>query len=145
MPYPEEWVAPAREELTQIGIRELRTAEDVDAALATDSGTVMVVVNSICGCAAANARPGVAMALQQEPRPDHAATVFAGQDMEATERARDYFLPQPPSSPSVALMRDGKLVFMLHRNMIEGRAPEEIASDLRGAFDEYCKPQQAEA
>ena len=143
MPYPEEWVAPARQELTQIGIRELKTADDVDAALKPASGTVMVVINSICGCAAANARPGVAMALQQGPRPDQATTVFAGQDMEATERAREYFLPQPPSSPSVALMRDGRLVYMLHRNRIEGRSPQEIAADLRGAFDEYCAPEAA--
>lgn len=145
MPYPEEWVAPAREELTQIGIQELKTAADVDAVLTPDNGTVMVVVNSICGCAAGNARPGIAMALQSEPRPDHLTTVFAGQDLEATERAREFFLPQPPSSPSVALMRDGKLVYMLHRNRIEGRSPVEIAADLRAAFDEYCAPSTAEA
>ncbi len=138
MPYPEEWVAPAREELTNIGIRELRTAGEVEETLGREEGTVLVVVNSICGCAAANARPAVADALKSTPKPDVLTSVFAGQDMEATERARDFFSPQPPSSPSVALMRDGKLVFMLHRDRIEGRSSEAIADDLKEAFRLYC-------
>ena len=141
MPYPEEWVAPAREELTSIGIEELRTAQEVEATLGHKEGTVLVVVNSICGCAAASARPAVADALKAEPKPDILASVFAGQDVEATERAREFFAPQPPSSPSVALMRDGKLVFMLHRNRIEGRSSEAIADDLKEAFRLYCQPE----
>ena len=138
MPYPEEWVAPAREELTKIGIKELRTAGEVEETLGRDEGTVLVVVNSICGCAAANARPAVADALKSTPKPGVLTSVFAGQDMEATERARRFFSPQPPSSPSVALMRDGKLVFMLHRDRIEGRSSEAIADDLKEAFRLYC-------
>ena len=138
MPYPEEWVAPAREELTSIGIQELRTAKEVEETLGRKDGTVLVVVNSICGCAASNARPAVADALNSTPKPDVLTSVFAGQDMEATERARQYFNPQPPSSPSVALMRDGKLVFMLHRNRIEGRSSQAIADDLKEAFSLYC-------
>ncbi len=140
MPYPEEWVKPAREELIQLGVQELHTPQEVDEALKKDEGTVMVVVNSICGCAAGKARPGIARALQEEPRPDLITTVFAGQDVEATARAREYFLPYPPSSPSVALLRDGKLVFMLQRHQIESREAEAIAGDLREAFQEYCKP-----
>lgn len=143
MPYPEEWVKPAREELTQIGIRELKTAEEVDQALQKQEGTTLVVVNSICGCAAGAARPGIAQALAQEPRPGVLTSVFAGQDLEATERAREYFMPQPPSSPSVALMQDGKLVFMLHRQQIEGRDAAAIAADLRDAFNTYCAKQEA--
>jgi len=138
MPYPEEWVASAREELTSIGIKEMRTAKEVEDTLGRDKGTVLVVVNSICGCAAANARPAVADALNSTPKPDVLTSVFAGQDMEATERARQYFSPQPPSSPSVALIRDGKLVFMLHRNRIEGRSSQAIADDLKEAFRLYC-------
>ena len=121
MPYPEEWVKPAREELIQLGVQELHTPQEVDEALKKNEGTVMVVVNSICGCAAGKARPGIARALQEEPRPDLITTVFAGQDVEAIARAREYFLPCPPSSPSVALLRDGKLVFMLQRHQIESR------------------------
>ncbi len=139
MPYPEEWVTPAREELTSIGIEELRTASEVEKTLGRRKGTVLVVVNSICGCAAGNARPAVADALKSGPKPDTLTSVFAGQDIEATERAREYFSPQPPSSPSVALMRDGKLVFMLHRNRIEGRPSEAIANDLKEAFRLYCE------
>jgi putative YphP/YqiW family bacilliredoxin len=139
MPYPEEWVTPAREELKSIGIEELRTSQEVEATLGNKEGTVLVVVNSICGCAAANARPAVAEALKAEPKPDVLTSVFAGQDVEATERAREYFAPQPPSSPSVALMRDGKLVFMLHRERIEGRPSEAIADDLKEAFSLYCR------
>jgi putative YphP/YqiW family bacilliredoxin len=138
MPYPEEWVAPARKELIDIGITELKTAEEVDEVLEDNSGTVLVVVNSICGCAASLARPALAEALESQPRPERLTSVFAGQDLEATERAREHFSPQPPSSPSVALVKDGKLVFMLHRNRIEGRSSDAIAADLREAFDLYC-------
>ena len=140
MSYPEEWVRPAREELIRLGVQELCTPEDVDKALKETSGTIMVVVNSICGCAAGKARPGIARALQEEPRPDLVTTVFAGHDMEATTRAREYFLPYPPSSPSIALLRDGKLVYMMQRHQIESRESDAIASDLREAFQEYCQP-----
>lgn len=142
MPYPEEWVRPAREELTQLGIRELRSPEEVDEVLSKKEGTVLVVVNSICGCAAGRARPAVGMALAEGPLPDQVVSVFAGQDLEATQRARDYFQPQPPSSPSLGLMRDGKLVYMMHRHLIESREAEEIAADLKQAFEEYCRKEQ---
>src|SRR3977135_1866641 len=121
MPYPEEVIRPMREELTRLGVQELRTPEAVDETLQNSKGTVMVVVNSICGCAAGKARPGVAMALQHPRRPDQVATVFAGADVEATDRARSYFAPYPPSSPSIGLLRDGTLVFMLQRKDIENR------------------------
>lgn len=124
-----------REELTKLGVEELLTATDVDAALSRP-GTTMVVVNSVCGCAAGGARPGVAKALQHEKKPDHVVTVFAGQDLEATERARSYFTGMPPSSPAVALMRDGQLVGFMPRHHIEGRSPEMIAASLTSAFDE---------
>jgi putative YphP/YqiW family bacilliredoxin len=137
MPYPEQFIAPMRAELTQLGMRELRTAADVDAAVASP-GTVMVVVNSVCGCAAGKARPGIAIALQNERRPDHLGTVFAGADIEATARAREHLLPYPPSSPSVALLQDGKVVFMLERRDIENRDAGSIARMLRGAFDQFC-------
>lgn len=143
--YPEEFVAPMREELTAIGFRELRTPEDVDAALAHTPGTTLVVVNSICGCAAGKARPGVATALQNANRPDNLTTVFAGQDREATDRARSYFTGYPPSSPSIALLRDGKLIFMMERRDIEGRDPYSIADDLTRAFDQYCAPAASSA
>jgi putative YphP/YqiW family bacilliredoxin len=138
MPYPEEWVRPAREELKQIGVQELKNAADVDRVLSNHQGTALVVVNSICGCAAGSARPAIAKALAAGPRPDTLASVFAGQDLDATERAREYFKPQPPSSPSVALMKDGKLVYMMHRNLIEGRNPDAIAKDLSEALKTYC-------
>lgn len=138
MPYPEVFVKPMREELTRLGAHELRDAAAVDAVIASTKGTVLVVVNSVCGCAAGRARPAVAMALNHPVRPDLVTTVFAGQDLEATARARDYFVGYPPSSPQMALLRDGKLVFMLQRHEIEGRSPEEIADDLVGAFDRYC-------
>ena len=138
MPYPEPFIAPMRAELTRLGVRELRTAADVDDAVAT-TGTVMIVVNSVCGCAAGKARPGIALALQHARRPDLVGTVFAGADTEATERARQYFAPYPPSSPSVGLLRDGKLVFMLERRDIENRDAAAIAQRLSSAFDEYCK------
>jgi putative YphP/YqiW family bacilliredoxin len=126
-----------RAELTQLGIEELRTPEQVDSAVQA-SGTVMIVVNSVCGCAAGKARPAIAMALQHERRPDHVGTVFAGADVEATERARGHFAPYPPSSPSVALLRDGQLVFMLQRRDIETRDAAGIAATLRAAFDQVC-------
>lgn len=138
MPYPEEWVAPARQELIQMGARELRTVEEVDQLFTSADGTALIVINSICGCAAGSARPAIAAALEAGPKPDHLMTVFAGQDLEATERVRDYFSPQPPSSPSVALIKNGKLVYMMHRHQIEGRAPEAIAADLQEALQEYC-------
>ena len=136
--YPEEYVQPIREELTRIGFQELRTPADVDAVLTKASGTVLVVVNSICGCAAGRARPAVAMALENKARPEVLATVFAGQDTDATNQARTYFTGYPPSSPSVALLRDGKLVYMLERKEIEGRDPYAIAEDLTKAFDRFC-------
>ncbi len=136
--YPEEFVQPMREELTRIGFRELRSAAEVDALLSKQRGTVLVVVNSICGCAAGRARPAVAQALENKARPDILATVFAGQDVDATTQARSYFSGYPPSSPSVALLRDGKLVFMLERKDIEGRDPYLIAEDLSQAFQRFC-------
>src|SRR5688500_19844029 len=138
MPYPEIMIRPMREELTRLGVEELRTETDVDRTLQTSEGTVMVVVNSICGCAAGKARPGVALALQHETRPDKVATVFAGAGIEATERARSYFNGYPPSSPSIALLKDGKLVYMLERHQIEGRGPSQIAQELTQAFDQHC-------
>jgi putative YphP/YqiW family bacilliredoxin len=138
MPYDERFVTPMREELTRLGVRELRTPADVDAQLKDAAGTTLVVVNSICGCAARNARPAVATALKHATKPDALTTVFAGQDLDATERARSYFTGYRPSSPQIALLKDGKVVFMLERNRIEGRTATEIADDLVGAFDEYC-------
>src|SRR5262245_42093804 len=144
MPYPEFFVAPMREELTRFGVRELRTADEVDALLGRRASadqpgaTVMVVVNSVCGCAAGKARPGVAMALQHQNKPDIVATVFAGADIDATERARSYFAGYPPSSPSIALLRDGKLLWMLERRNIENQTAETIAMTLAAAFDKYC-------
>jgi putative YphP/YqiW family bacilliredoxin len=139
--YPEEFVAPMREELTNVGFRELRTPQDVDEALSAGRGTTLVMVNSICGCAAGKARPAVVQAISNPARPDVLTTVFAGQDRDATERARSYFTGYPPSSPSIALLRDGKLVFMLERRDIEGRDAFSIADDLTHAFDQYCTPQ----
>lgn len=137
MPYPEMLIRPMREELTRIGVEELRDGDSVDRAL-TQEGTTMVVVNSVCGCAARNARPAVALALTHPNRPDRATTVFAGQDLEATERARGYFHGYPPSSPSIALLKDGDIVFMLQRHQIEGRDADQIADDLVEAFDRHC-------
>ena len=138
MPYPEPFVAPMRAELTRLGIKDLRTTADVDTAVKS-KGTVMIVVNSVCGCAAGKARPGIAIALQHGKRPDLAATVFAGADIEATDRAREYFAPYPPSSPSIGLLQDGKLVFMMERRDIENRDAAAIAARLTAAFDEHCK------
>jgi putative YphP/YqiW family bacilliredoxin len=137
MPYPEQFIAPMRDELARLGMRELRTAADVDSA-AAESGTVMIVVNSVCGCAAGKARPGIAIALQHARKPDVLGTVFAGADIDATERARAYFAPYPPSSPAVGLMKGGKLVFMLERRDIETRDTASIASALKAAFDTHC-------
>jgi putative YphP/YqiW family bacilliredoxin len=137
MAYPEQFIAPMREELTRVGVQELRTPAAVDDAVRT-SGTVMIVVNSICGCAAGKARPGIAKALQNAKRPSVVATVFAGADLEATERAREYLTPYPPSSPSVAILRDGKVVFMMERRDIETRNAEMIAEHLTTAFDNLC-------
>jgi putative YphP/YqiW family bacilliredoxin len=131
-------VIPMREELTRLGIEELRTPEAVDQALKAQSGTTLVVVNSICGCAAGRMRPAVRMALQQAAQPDKAFSVFAGQDTGATERARSYFTGQPPSSPSIAILRDGQLVYMMARRDIESREAPAIASDLKAALDKFC-------
>lgn len=136
--YPEIMVIPMREELTRLGAQELRTAEDVDRAMAHQPGTTMVVVNSICGCAAGRMRPAVRAALQHSSRPEKIFTVFAGQDQEATERARAYFTGYPPSSPSIALLRDGKLVYMMQRSDIENRDASDIAAELKTAFDKFC-------
>jgi putative YphP/YqiW family bacilliredoxin len=138
MPYPEAFIAPMREELTRLGVQELRTPADVDAAVKNTPGTLMIVVNSICGCAAGKARPGVALALDHAVRPNQVATVFAGADIEATDRARGYFTGYPPSSPSIGLLRDGKLVWMLERRQIENQGPQQIAEMLRTAIDEWC-------
>ena len=139
MAYPDFFVAPMRAELTDLGFEELRTPEAVDAAVTGTKGTLLVVVNSVCGCAAGKARPGIAMALlQNERKPQHVGTVFAGADVEATDRAREYMAPYPPSSPSVALFRDGKLVFMMQRRDIETRDAVAIANHLKTAFNEFC-------
>jgi putative YphP/YqiW family bacilliredoxin len=135
--YPESFIGPMREELTRIGFEEWRSPELVDAAV-KQPGTTLIVVNSMCGCAAGKARPGIALALARGKRPDHLGTVFAGADLEATETARGYFAPYPPSSPSVALMKDGKLVWMLQRRDIESQPADAIAQKLRSAFEEHC-------
>jgi bacilliredoxin len=137
VPYPEYLIAPMREELTRLGVQELRTVAAVDEAVKRP-GTVMVVVNSVCGCAAGKARPGIAVALQHSTKPDYSTTVFAGGDVEATDRARQYFTGYPPSSPSVALLKDGKLVYMLERHQIENQNADAIARQLTAAFDKYC-------
>lgn len=136
--YDERFVAPMRQELTQLGIEELRTAADVDARLKNAPGTTLVVVNSVCGCAARNARPAVAAALQHAVKPNQLTTVFAGQDVDAAARARSYFTGYAPSSPQIGLLKEGKLVFMLERHQIEGRTADQIAKDLVGAFEQYC-------
>ena len=138
MPYPEIMIRPMREDLTRLGVEELRTADAVDETVANTTGTLMVVVNSICGCAAGKARPGVALALQHQVKPDKVATVFAGADIEATERARSYFKGYGPSSPSIALLKNGELVYMLERYQIEGRDATAIAGELTKAFDQFC-------
>ena len=145
MPYPEIMIRPMREELTRLGIKEAKTAEEVDRAIKENTGTVMVVVNSVCGCAAGKARPGIAYALQHEPRPDHMITVFAGADIDATEQARGYFTGYQPSSPSIAILKDGQLVYMMERRQIEGRDAFRIAEELTQAFDKYCAPATTES
>jgi putative YphP/YqiW family bacilliredoxin len=136
--YPEPFIAPMREELTRVGFEELRTPEAVDQATAR-KGTTLMVVNSVCGCAAGKARPGIALSLSSGARPDHLTTVFAGGDVEATERARTYFAPYPPSSPSVALLKDGRLVFMMERRDIESQPAQAIAARLQAAYEQFCR------
>ena len=136
--YPEPMVAPMREELTRLGVQELRTAAEVAEALGNAKGTALVVVNSVCGCSARNARPAVATALAHETVPDQLFTVFAGQDLDATRAARAFFTGYPPSSPSIALLKDGRIVTMLERHQIEGRTAAEVAQDLVHAFDRHC-------
>lgn len=137
--YMRDMVQPMRDELTSLGIQELRTAEEVEEKLPSAKGTALVVVNSVCGCAAGQCRPGVAKALQHDLTPDHLFTVFAGQDKEATAKAREFFAPYPPSSPSIALLKDGELVHFIERHQVEDRSAEEIAADLTSAFDRFCR------
>ena len=136
--YPEIMLVPMREELTSVGVQELKTAEEVDRTIPTQHGTAMVIVNSICGCAAGRMRPAVRAALQNSSRPEKLFSVFAGQDKDATDRARSYFAGYPPSSPSIALLRDGKVVHMMQRSDIEHREAADIAAELRKAFDKFC-------
>ena len=143
--YDERMVTPMRQELTRLGVKEMRTAAEVDATLKDSKGTTLVVVNSVCGCAARNARPAVAAAIKHTAKPDSLTTVFAGQDTEATQRARSYFTGYAPSSPQIGLLKDGKLVYLLERHQIEGRSAGEIANDLTRAFDKYCAPAVATA
>jgi bacilliredoxin len=138
MPYSELMVAPMRQDLVKIGFRELRTPAEVDEVLGNEKRTTLLAVNSICGCAAGMMRPAVYLSLQGATKPEVLTTVFAGQDLDATDRAREYITGYPPSSPSVALFKDGELVYMMERHQIEGRYPEEIAEDLRAAFVEHC-------
>jgi len=138
MQYPEIMIRPMRQDLTRIGVEEFRTAESVDDAVRNTEGTLMIVVNSICGCAAGKARPGVALALRNAVKPDRVGTVFAGADLEATDRARSYFTGYRPSSPSIGILKNGELVYMMERFQIEGRGPEEIAAELTRAFADVC-------
>lgn len=138
MPYPEFMVAPMRQDLVKVGFVELRTPADVDEVLGKETRTTLLAVNSVCGCAAAMMRPAVYLSLQGQKRPEVLTTVFAGQDLEATDRARQYVVGYPPSSPSVALFKDGELVYFMERHRIEGRHPEDIAADLRDAYARHC-------
>jgi putative YphP/YqiW family bacilliredoxin len=138
VPYPEMLIAPMRGEMLEMGAREARTAQEVDDVVKNTDGVVMMVVNSVCGCAAGKARPGIALALQHEKRPAVVATVFAGADLEATERARSYFTGHAPSSPSIGLLKDGQLVYLMERRDIESRSAEMIADELKRAFDQHC-------
>lgn len=138
MPYDPRMVQPMRDELTRLGVRELRSVAEVDEALGDPRGTTLVFVNSVCGCAAGSARPGLSLALKHSARPQQLTTVFAGQDLDATARARQYFSDYAPSSPSIALLRDGEVVHFVHRHMLEGRSPQQIAEELTSAFDKYC-------
>ena len=140
MPYPEYLVAPMRQELIDLGVKELRTPADVDDAITGTPGTLMVIVNSVCGCAAGKARPGAALALRNAAKPDAVASVFAGFDVDAVARVRSYFTGYLPSSPSIALLRDGKLVFLLERSQIENRDALGVASQLTAAFEKFCTP-----
>ncbi|MGW8958497.1 BrxA/BrxB family bacilliredoxin [Paenibacillus sp. NPDC055715] len=137
--YMRDSVQPMRDELTSLGIQELRTLEDVEAKLPDAKGTVLVVVNSVCGCAAGQCRPGIAEALKHDITPDHLYTVFAGQDKEATAKAREFFAPYPPSSPSIALLKDGELVHFIERHQVEDRSAAQIAAELTSAFDRFCR------
>jgi putative YphP/YqiW family bacilliredoxin len=138
MPYDPRLVAPMRDEMVQMGARELRTVAEVDEALGDQRGTMLVFVNSVCGCAAGNARPALALALKHPVRPQQVVTVFAGQDLEATARARQYFAEYAPSSPSMALLRDGEVVHFVHRYQIEGQPPQAVAANLAAAFEKFC-------
>ncbi len=138
MPYDPRLVAPMRDEMVRMGARELKTVAEVDEALGDQKGTTLVFVNSVCGCAAGNARPALAQALKHPVRPQQVVTVFAGQDLDATARARQYFGEYQPSSPSMALLRDGEVVHFIHRHQIEGQAPQTVASNLTAAFDKFC-------
>lgn len=138
MPYPEMLVAPMRAELTHSGFEELKSPEDVKSALEGSEGTALLVVNSVCGCAAGAARPGVLHSLQSDKKPDHLYTVFAGQDMEATAEARQYLLPYPPSSPSIGLFKEGKLVHFIERHHIEGRSAQMISDHLKQVYQQFC-------
>jgi putative YphP/YqiW family bacilliredoxin len=137
--YPEELVKPMRDELTNLGIKELRSASEVDQILGKKEGTTFIVINSVCGCAAGSARPGVKLALEHGTLPEQMVTVFAGQDVEATAQVRSYLAGYPPSSPSMALFKDGQLVHMIPRHQIEGRMPEQIANELTQLFNSFCK------
>jgi putative YphP/YqiW family bacilliredoxin len=138
MPYPEMLVAPMRAELTNKGFTELRTAEEVEQAMSNNEGTTLVVVNSVCGCAAGSARPGILKSLEGNKKPTRLLTVFAGQDLDATQKAREYMVPFPPSSPAVALFKDGQIVHMVERHMIEGRTADMVADNLSGAYEAFC-------
>lgn len=138
MPYPELMIKPMREDLTRLGVEEARTPEQVDAAVKNTPGTLMVIVNSVCGCAAGKARPGIALALQSEKRPDRVITVFAGADIDATEQARSYFAGYAPSSPAVAILRDGKVAYMMERRDIETKSATQIAQELNSAFEQVA-------
>src|ERR1700750_2305230 len=140
MPYSEILITPMRKDLPRIGVEETRTPEQVEEAINDTKGTLLVVVNSVCGCAASKPRPVIAMALQNQARPDRTITVFAGADIEATARAREHFAPYPPSSPQIGLFKDGRLVFLLERRQIENRFAEQIAQELTQAFDRFCAP-----
>ena len=143
MAYPELMVRPMREEVTRLGVQELKTVAEVDAALGQGEGTTLVFVNSVCGCAAAGARPALALALQHAAKPTKVVSVFAGVDTEATQRARSFFSDYQPSSPSIAIIKDGEVVHFVHRHMIEGRGPQQVAADLTTAFDKFCAAEPA--
>ncbi len=138
MPYPEMLVAPMRAELTNNGFTQLTNAEEVEAAMKNTQGTALLVVNSVCGCAAGSARPGILKSLALGKKPDQLLTVFAGQDLDATAKAREFMVPYPPSSPAIALFKNGELVHMIERHLIEGRSADVIAANLAAAYDEYC-------